>query len=361
MRQILMDSPRRPPNPDSRAVLEVRNLCVDFETIEGSIRAVDNLSFKVHRRRTLGVVGESGCGKSVTTRAIMRIVDEQICKTSGSILLHRAEGTVDLAELKCNGSEMRKVRGREIALVFQEPFASFSPVHTIGNQIIEAVRLHFPTSKRNAREKSITQLKSVGTPHPEHIMNQYSWQLSGGLCQRAMIAMALVCGPKLLIADEPTTALDVTTQAQVLSLLKDLQVERGMALMLITHDLGVIAQVADDVIIMYLGNIVERGSVESIFQNPMHPYTQLLLESLPRINKKRSGSLKTLRGMVPHARNRPTGCPFHTRCPSAMPGVCDRLPPADTVIGDSHTVSCHLYSDSDVESAGADSSESRSG
>ena len=232
----------------------------------------------------------------------MRIEDERTCRLGGGILLRRGEDTLDLLGLDASSAQMRELRGREIGLIFQEPMTSFSPVHTIGSQIIEAVRLHFRAGKPGAAQRSIEQLRSVGMPHPEHIMNQYAWELSGGLRQRAMIAMALVCGPRLLIADEPTTALDVTTQAQVLKLLAELQDRHGMALMLITHDLGVVAATADDVAIMYLGTIVERGPVGSIFRNPMHPYTQLLLESLPSLSRRRSGALKAIRGTVPRRR-----------------------------------------------------------
>lgn len=344
MQQIHTHSMSTQNRQSARPIIEVRDLTVDFETVEGRIRAIDGISFNIMPNRTLGVVGESGCGKSVTARAIMRIEDQRNCKLGGKILLSRDEESVDLLSLRFGSSTIREIRGREIGLVFQEPMTSFSPVHTIGNQIIEAVRLHFKVGKTEAESKSIAQLQSVGMPHPQHIMKQYAWELSGGLRQRAMVAMALVCNPRLLIADEPTTALDVMTQAQVLSLLSKLQAERNMGLMLITHDLGVIAEVADDVIIMYLGKIVERGPVRSIFTSPMHPYTQLLLESLPSIKRKRGGVLKTIDGSVPRALNRPAGCPFHTRCPSAMPGICNLTPPSDKEIGSGHAVSCHLYS-----------------
>ena len=335
-------------SPDSAVahdgpVVSVRNLTVSFDTVEGRIRAIENVSFDILPRRTLGVVGESGCGKSVTARAIMRIEDTRICTLDGRILLHDGAATTDLLELDAQSARLREMRGREVGLIFQEPMTSFSPVHTIGNQISEAVRLHFAVGKAEAAQRSIEQLRSVGMPHPEHIMGQYAWELSGGLRQRAMIAMALVCSPRLLIADEPTTALDVTTQAQVLRLLADLQDQSGMALMLITHDLGVVAECADDVVIMYLGSIVERGPMAEIFNNPQHPYTQLLLESLPRISRPRSGPLKTIHGTVPRAQNRPRGCPFHTRCPSAIAGVCDQITPKETRVAEDHIVNCHLH------------------
>ena len=342
MRQTQVASTAGNRGGDMDPIVQVRDLTVDFDTVEGCIRAVDGVSFDVLPRRTLGVVGESGCGKSVTAQAIMRIEDERTCRLGGGILLRRGEDTLDLLGLDASSAQMRELRGREIGLIFQEPMTSFSPVHTIGSQIIEAVRLHFRAGKPGAAQRSIEQLRSVGMPHPEHIMNQYAWELSGGLRQRAMIAMALVCGPRLLIADEPTTALDVTTQAQVLKLLAELQDRHGMALMLITHDLGVVAATADDVAIMYLGTIVERGPVGSIFRNPMHPYTQLLLESLPSLSRRRSGALKAIRGTVPRARDRPRGCPFHTRCPSAIAGVCDRVVPNPTQVAERHVANCHL-------------------
>lgn len=335
-------------SPDSAVahdgpVVSIRNLTVNFDTVEGRIRAIENVSFDILPRRTLGVVGESGCGKSVTARAIMRIEDTRICSLDGNILLHGASEATDLVRLKAQSRRLRQIRGGEIGLIFQEPMTSFSPVHTIGNQISEAVRLHYSVGKAEATQRSIEQLRSVGMPHPEHIMEHYAWELSGGLRQRAMIAMALVSGPRLLIADEPTTALDVTTQAQVLRLLAQLQDRNGMALMLITHDLGVVSESADDVVIMYLGSIVERGPVKSIFHEPMHPYTQLLLESLPSITRRRSGPLKTIRGTVPRAQNRPTGCPFHTRCPSAIKDVCDQVVPRESRVSADHVVNCHLH------------------
>ena len=343
MQQIPMHSTARSSAVGDGPIVSVRDLTVNFDTVEGRIHTIDNVSFDILPRRTLGIVGESGCGKSVTARAIMRIEDTRICSLDGSILLYHGSEATDLIQLDAQSARLRAVRGREIGLIFQEPMTSFSPVHTIGNQICEAVRLHFSVSREEASQRAIEQLRSVGMPHPEYIMEQYAWELSGGLRQRAMIAMALVCGPRLLIADEPTTALDVTTQAQVLRLLADLQDRNDMALMLITHDLGVVAESADDVVIMYLGSIVERGPVASIFENPGHPYTQLLLESLPSISRRRSGPLKTIHGTVPRAQDRPRGCPFHTRCPSAIEGVCDQLVPTETRIAADHIVSCHLH------------------
>jgi len=338
-------------NDRKQIVLEVRDLRVQFDDDDGTVRAVEGVSFSAYAGQTIGIVGESGCGKSVMARAILRIADTN-GRASGEILLHRQSGPVrDLMTLRPNSGQMRRVRGREIALVFQEPMTSFSPVHTIGSQIIETIRLHTSLSRAQARQRAIEQLKQVSTPHPEHILEQYAWQLSGGLRQRAMIAMALVCGPALLIADEPTTALDVTTQAQVLALLRDLQQQRGMALMLITHDLGVVAQTADIVLVMYLGVIVEQGPVDAIFHDPRHPYTRALLSSMPSISVEPRTRLATLKGSVPHPLNRPSGCPFHTRCASAVTGLCDTVVPRRRTVDAQHSVSCHL--DDDDQQSGA--------
>ncbi|RPI92259.1 MAG: ABC transporter ATP-binding protein, partial [Chloroflexi bacterium] len=242
-----------------------------------------------------------------------------------------------------NGQDMRAIRGAEIALVFQEPMSSFSPVHTVGDQIVEAILIHQQVSRREARHKAIEMLQLVGIPRPEQRVDQLSNQLSGGLRQRAMIAMALSCHPTLLIADEPTTALDVTTQAQILDLMRQLQREYGMAIMLITHDLGVIAEMADTVVVMYLGRVVEQASVDEIFYAPKHPYTQALLRSIPRIRSKSRERLASITASVPHPYNRPPGCPFHPRCAAFMPGVCNRDEPQLQAVGEQHLVSCFLY------------------
>jgi peptide/nickel transport system ATP-binding protein len=293
-------------------------------------------------------VGESGCGKSVTARSILRILDRPGRIVSGEILLRREGGdgpsdVVDLAGLDPDGVTMRTIRGGEIALVFQEPMTSFSPVHTIGNQLIEAIRLHRPVSKRAAREIAIDLLRQVGIPLPEQRIDAFAFQLSGGLRQRAMIAMALSCRPNLLIADEPTTALDVTTQAQILDLMRTLQRDLGMAVMLITHDLGVIADMADHVVVMYLGQVVESAPVDDIFHAPKHPYTQALLQSIPRMQTTTRERLASIMGTVPHPYARPSGCPFHPRCASFMAGVCDRREPTLQMVAANHGVSCFLH------------------
>ena len=340
-----MDDKPRPP------LLSVRNLKTYFAQDEGTVRAVDGVNLDLYPGATLGIVGESGCGKSVTARSILRIVDRPGRIVEGEIQFRRPAanggpgGTVDLARLDSNGSEMRSIRGAEIALIFQEPMSSFSPVHTVGNQIIEAILLHQKLSRREARDRAIDMLKRVGVSSPEERVDQLSNQLSGGLRQRAMIAMALSCHPTLLIADEPTTALDVTTQTQILELMLRLQREDGMAIMLITHDLGVVAEMATDVAVMYLGRVVEQAPVDDIFHAPRHPYTKALLRSIPRIRSGARARLTPIEGSVPHPYSRPSGCPFHPRCESFMAGRCDRQEPSLRPVGDRHAVSCFLYED----------------
>ena len=338
-----------PIHMDASPLLSVRNLKTYFVQDEGTVRAVDGVSFDVAPGATLGIVGESGCGKSVTARSILRIVDRPGRIVDGEILFRRrvsngaAAPIVDLAKLDANGSEMRAIRGAEIALIFQEPMSSFSPVHTIGNQIIEAILLHQPVSRRAARAQTVEILRRVGVSSPEARVDQLSNQLSGGLRQRAMIAMALSCRPTLLIADEPTTALDVTTQTQILELMRQLQKEDGMAIMLITHDLGVIAEMATEVVVMYLGRVVEQAPVDAIFHAPRHPYTKALLRSIPRLRARRHERLTPIAGSVPHPYDRPSGCPFHARCPDFMPGTCDQRAPDLRPVADGHAVSCFLY------------------
>ena len=332
-------------------LLSVRDLKTYFMQDEGTVKAVDGVSFDLYPGATLGIVGESGCGKSVTARSILGIVDRPGRIVDGEIRFRRqtafkaaASGTVvDLAKLPPNGPEIRAIRGAEIALIFQEPMSSFSPVHTVGNQIVEAIMLHQHVDRRQARARTIEMLRRVGVSSPEQRVDQLSNQLSGGLRQRAMIAMALSCHPTLLIADEPTTALDVTTQTQILELMRQLQREDGMAIMLITHDLGVIAEMATDVAVMYLGRVVEQAPVDDIFHAPRHPYTQALLRSIPRMRSRSRERLNPIAGAVPHPYDRPAGCPFHPRCPQFMPGRCDAEEPTLRPVGDKHTVSCFLY------------------
>ena len=329
-----------------KSLLSIHNLKTYFFQDEGTVKAVDGASFDVYPGKTLGIVGESGCGKSVTAQSILRIVDQPGKIVEGEIVLCRANGSsVDVTQLNSDSKEMRDIRGAEIGLVFQEPMTSFSPVHTIGDQIIEAIQLHMRVSKAEARQRGIEALRSVGIPKPERRIDEYAFELSGGLRQRAMIAVALSCNPRLLIADEPTTALDVTTQAQILALLRDLQKQRGMAIMLITHNLGVVAEMADDVVVMYLGRVVEQGSVDDIFHSPKHPYTKALLQSIPSIESESRVRLPTITGSIPHPYNRPSGCPFYPRCPQFMGGMCDQNEPTLQVVNERQKVSCFLYND----------------
>lgn len=329
-------------------LLEVRDLRTHFFTDEGVIKAVDGVDFAIPKGKTLCVVGESGCGKSITARSILQIVDEPGRIVGGDILFHRSPNeTVNLAKLDPRGKEIRSIRGKEIAMIFQEPMSSLSPVHTIGNQLVETILLHLKVSKKEARERAVEALRRVGMPKAETRLDSYTFELSGGMRQRACIAMALGCEPKLLIADEPTTALDVTTQANILDLIKELQEDMGMAVMFITHDLGVVAEIADEVVVMYLGQVAERGDVDSIFHDPKHPYTKALLESIPKLGLRDQERLASIRGMVPHPFNRPQGCPFHTRCDAFMKGVCDHIAPPTEHLGPKREVRCLLYSDLD--------------
>ena len=333
------------PTVSPKPVLSVRNLETHFVQDEGLVRAVDGASFDVMAGKTLGIVGESGCGKSVTTRSILQIIERPGRLVGGEMLLTiDGKPTVDLAQLDPKGAAMRAIRGKEIALIFQEPMTSLSAHYTVGNQIGEAIQVHDPkATKAAARIRTIELLNLVGVPKPERRIDEYPFQLSGGLRQRVMIAMALACDPRILIADEPTTALDVTTQAQVLDLLRTLQRERGLSMILITHDMGVIAEMADDVAVMYLGRIVERGPVDQIFHDPRHPYTKALLRSIPSILATPRSKLETIEGSIPHPYNRPKGCPFHPRCTERIEGRCNvEMPPSVDV--DAHTaVACFLY------------------
>ncbi|HEY63644.1 MAG TPA: ABC transporter ATP-binding protein [Caldilineae bacterium] len=337
------------------AILSVRNLKTYFFMDEGTVRAVDGVSFDVYPGQVVGIVGESGCGKSVTIKSILRIVERPGRIVGGEILFRPRtgmgngakgeDGFIDLVKLDPRGPEMRSIRGGEIALIPQEPMAAFSPVHTIGDQIIEAILLHQKMSRQEAWEIAVERLHEVGIPSPEQRMNAYSWELSGGLRQRAMIAMALSCNPRLLIADEPTTAIDVTTQAQVLNLLRSLQEQHNMAIIFITHDLGVIAQITDYVVVMYLGRVMETGPVEDIFYNPQHPYTKALLKSIPSIHSPPRTFLPTIEGSIPPPFSRPPGCPFHPRCSEFMSDVCDRRIPALHPVNERQSASCFLYHD----------------
>jgi peptide/nickel transport system ATP-binding protein len=327
-----------------KPVIEIKNLNVHFATSQGLVRAVNGVTFDIAAGKTVCLVGESGSGKSITARALLQIVPKPGKIVSGELLLHHDNKITNIAALNPTGTDIRKIRGSEIAMIFQEPMTSLSPLYTVGNQIMEAVLLHTKLTKKEARERAIELLKRVGIPKPEQRIDEYPFRLSGGMRQRVMIAMALSCNPKVLIADEPTTALDVTTQSQILDLMRELQEERGMAILFITHDLGVVAEMADDVVVMYLGNTAEFGTVDEIFNDPKHPYTKALLESVPKIGAER-GDLVSIKGIVPSPYRRPKGCPFHTRCTEVIEGVCDEIEPAAVSFQNEHVARCHLYND----------------
>jgi peptide/nickel transport system ATP-binding protein len=372
----------------SDALLTIEGLKTHFFLDEGVVRAVDGVDLRLPLGKTVCVVGESGCGKSITARSILglvespgRVVEGHIWWGAGNGAVRDAvptgagarerpaparrggnrkaprgghrrvedvapperSGRIDLAGLDVRGERMRGIRGNEISMVFQEPMASLSPMYTVANQMTEAIRVHQPMSKEEAYQRGVELLGRVGIPRPEQTMEAYPFQLSGGMCQRVMIAIALSCEPSLLIADEPTTALDVTTQARIIDLLVDLQADTGMAMMFITHDLGVVAEIADEVVVMYLGTVVEQGAVDDIFHDPKHPYTKALLDSIPMPGRGVRQPLRSIRGQVPHPLDRPTGCPFHPRCDEAIPGLCDSVPPPTVVLGEDRNARCVLY------------------
>lgn len=329
-------------------LIEINDLKTHFFTDEGIVRAVDGVDLTIRRNKTLCIVGESGCGKSITARSILQIVDPPGRVIGGEILYHRQGShgydVIDLAKLHPRGRLIRDIRGKDISMIFQEPMTSLSPIHTVGDQIVEVIRLHTDLSKEAVKERAIELLRRVGIPRPAERFGNYAFQLSGGMRQRVMIAMALSCNPALLIADEPTTAVDVTTQAQILELLLELQEEFGMGIVLITHDLGVVAEMADDVAVMYLGKVAEQGDVDAIFYDPKHPYTQALLRSIPKLRGRAARErLDSIQGMVPDPLNRPPGCPFWPRCDDFMAGKCDQIEPPKITLSDERAVRCLLY------------------
>jgi peptide/nickel transport system ATP-binding protein len=326
---------------DGPALLELVDLRTSFDTSAGTIHAVDGVSFRVPRGGTLGVVGESGCGKSVTSLSIMRLVASPPGRIAGGKILFEGRDLLALPE-----AEMRALRGKSLAMIFQEPMTSLNPVYTVGQQISEVLRLHEGASDAQARAKSIELLKMVGIPAPEKRVDAHPHELSGGMRQRVMIAMAIACRPKLLIADEPTTALDVTIQAQILDLLARLRRELGMGIVLITHDLGVVAEFVDEVVVMYAGRVVERAKTAQLFAEPLHPYTQGLLASVPGVahghddaSRPHAKRLRTIEGMVPDLAHLPSGCRFRDRCPKAIPRCAEIDPPLLPVRGD-RAVAC---------------------
>ncbi|ODT79800.1 MAG: dipeptide/oligopeptide/nickel ABC transporter ATP-binding protein [Pelagibacterium sp. SCN 64-44] len=323
-------------------LLELDNVHVHFPLREGLVKAVNGVSYHVNRGEVLGIVGESGSGKSITARAIMRLLPKRAIAPEGRIRFQARESAVqDLATLDRNSRAIRQIRGRHIGMIFQEPMTALSPVHTIGTQIMRTVQLHLGLGKAAARARAIDLLAKVQMPRPAEMVDAYPHQLSGGMRQRAMIALAISCDPSLLIADEPTTALDVTTEAQILELLKSLQSELGMAIIFITHNFGVVADIADRVSVMYLGRIVETASVDDIFYAPKHPYTQALLRSIPRLGVDQGRRLPTIPGMVPDPFSVPEGCAFNPRCAHAVTGLCEVVVPPEKTFG-TQMSRCHI-------------------
>ncbi len=333
-----------PVQPTDDYLLRIDELRTYFDTLDGTVRAVDGVSLAIKPGQTVGLVGESGCGKSVTASSVLRLLPPRTSRiVNGEILFRRRDGdVVDMAKLNHDGAVIRSIRGNEISMIFQEPLTSLSPVYTVGSQIAETVALHQAVSKREARERSVDLLTQVGIPNASQRFDEYPHQFSGGMRQRAMIAMALSCQPRLLIADEPTTALDVTIQAQILELMKQLQADLGMAILIITHDLGVIAEMADTVAVMYLGKIVESGDVRTIFKRPLHPYTVGLLRSVPQLGSHAKDRLTPIPGSVPDPFAVITGCAFHQRCPVPKTAAC-RGDVELVEVEPGHFVRCTLY------------------
>ncbi len=327
----------------ARELIRIEDLKTHYNTQQGVVRAVDGASLSVREGQVVGIVGESGCGKSVMLRSILRIVPSPGRIVGGRISFLRKTGeVVDLVTLDKDSRAVRSIRGAEIAMIFQEPMSSLSPVHTIGSQIIEAILLHRDVTKAEARHMTVDILTKVAMPRPAQIADQYPHEVSGGMRQRAMIAMALSCEPRLLIADEPTTALDVTTQAQILNLMRRLQDEFGMAILFVTHDLGVVAQMTEYVVVMYMGQVVEAAPVDAIFYAPRHPYTHALLHSIPRLGQRQTGErLAAISGSVPDPFARPRGCTFHTRCRYNDGARCMTETPELRVLPDGHQARCH--------------------
>ncbi len=321
-------------------ILEVKDLHVDIHMTEGLLTAVRGVNFEMKKGETLGLVGESGCGKSLTCKAILGINDKK-CVPGGQILFDsEGLGRIDLLSLDQKGQEIRSIRGKEISMIFQEPMVAFSPMYTIGNQINEATRLHITKDKKKSKEISMEVMRKVGIANVEKRYNQYPHEFSGGMLQRALIAMALVCNPKMLIADEPTTALDVTIQAQILELMKELQKDFNMAILFITHDLGVVAKMCDRVAVMYLGKIVESADAMEIYKNPQHPYTRGLIGSVHKIGSRKEERLFSIEGTVPLAMNLPKACGFYDRCDVRIEGLCDRAEPDLVEITPGHKIAC---------------------
>lgn len=324
-------------------ILDIDNLSVAFDTEEGTVHAVNGVTLSIDEGEAIGVVGESGCGKTVTAYSVTRLLAPNARTIEGNVRYTFRNGApLDVLTLDPDGKEIRSLRGGEISMIFQEPMSSLSPVHTVYDQIAENIYLHQPKLTKAARARCIELLRLVGIDNPEQRIDEYPFQLSGGMRQRVMIAMALSTDPRLLIADEPTTALDVTTQAQVLRLIQEMRQRLGLSLMLITHDLGVVAHMVDRVYVMYAGRAVEEAPTASIFDEPKHPYTRGLLASIPKLRGPR-GTIAAIPGVVPDGYVLPRGCPFEPRCDSRIAGTCDRVAPDRYAVGGTHFVRCHLY------------------
>ncbi len=322
-------------------IIQVKNLGVNIKMDEGLLTPVRGVDFEIYPGETLGLVGESGCGKSLTSKAILGINDKK-CTSTGEIFFRdETDKVVDLLKLNPRGKEIRAIRGKQISMIFQEPMVAFSPMYTIGSQINEATLLHITRDKKKAREISLEMMKMVGIANAEKRYDQYPHEFSGGMLQRALIAMALVCRPRMLIADEPTTALDVTIQAQILELMQSLQKELGMAILFITHDLGTVAKMCDRVAVMYLGRIVETGTAREIYKNPQHPYTKGLMGSVHKIGSLKADRLFSIEGTVPLALNLQPGCGFYERCGDRIEGICNKIDPETINLGGTHCVACH--------------------
>ena len=346
--------------PENDVLVEIKDLHTYFHLSEGVVRAVEGADLTIRRQKTLGVVGESGCGKSVTSLSLLRLVPDPGKIEKGEIIYYRPVSSLEnsqmVEEIKIHtldpqGKEIRSIRGDQISMVFQEPMTAMSPIRTIGKQITEVITLHQKVGKAEAREIAIDMLGRCKMPNPDRVIDDYPFQLSGGMRQRAVIAMALCCNPILLIADEPTTALDVTTEAQILELMRELQEEFGMAIMYITHNLGVIAEMADEVAVMYMGKVVEQADIQTLFFEPLHPYTRGLMSSIPKLTDSidhvdRTRRLEVINGMVPDPYTRFKGCPFYPRCPEMIMGHCDEVEPESIMAKPGHFVRCHLYSES---------------
>lgn len=341
MRPILTRDKRM--RSEGNTILDIQDLTIRFHMRQGLVTAVDGLELSLQEGRVLGVVGESGCGKSVMSRALIRIEAPGTIEQGRVRYIDRDGCEVAIEKLDPAGPDIRRIRWKEIAMIFQEPMASFGPQHTIGEQISEAMELHGIVGGRNRREAVVASLASVRMPRPRETAEQYPYQLSGGMRQRAMIAMALSCGPRILIADEPTTALDVSTESQILDLLRERQQALGMSILYISHNLGVVAHIADEVAVMYLGRVVERAPVRVLFAAPKHPYTLALLRSIARVDRDIPGRLEVLGGSLPDPFSRPAGCVFHQRCPECISGLCDRVVPPCVRLDNGSTVACHLY------------------